>query len=198
MRQPLRWIVGAAAVTLLATGCGQQSDSGRAADAGTSSAHDHEHSPGMSMAGSEHHSDDPEPSEAAQMICTEETSDSVVKSFSLDEAPESSDSWEDLVYTCTYALPQGDLVLSVKDSPDLKSGQAYYDKLAASTTHAEPLKGLDALGLPAFETRHGEVAFLKDGKTLFVDASRLSGSADGSVTHEAYQVATTVVACWSE
>ena len=202
MRHPLRWVVGFAAVALLATGCGQQSGSGRAAEAGTSSAHEHsaghEHSPGMSMSGEDHHSDDPEPSEAARMICTDETVDSVVKTFALEKSPESSDSWKDLVYTCTYDLPQGELVLSVKDSPDLESGQAYYDRLAARTAHAKPLKGLDALGLPAFETRHGEVAFLKDGKTLLVDASRLTNAPGGSATDEAYQVATTVVACWSE
>ena len=57
------------------------------------------------------------------------------------------------------------------------------------------------MGLPSFATPDGNVAFLKDGKTLRVDASGLpattlpQGSSNGEV---AYAVAAAVVGCWTE
>jgi len=63
------------------------------------------------------------------------------------------------------------------------------------------LKGLQAFGLPAYESADGRVVFLKDGKTLAVDAGalpRVAGPGGESRTEVAYAVAADVVGCWSE
>jgi hypothetical protein len=67
--------------------------------------------------------------------------------------------------------------------------------------NAAPLSGLLSLGLPSYETRSGSVVFLKDGKTLTVDATGLPnsiGPSSLSRSELAYAVAADVVACWSE
>ncbi len=110
-------------------------------------------------------------------------------------------SWTNRLYTCTYRLPQnGRLVLSVKDSQDVESGSTYFDRSRRDLPHTKPLQGLISLGLPSYEAQQGIVAFLKDGKTLTVDASRLSPEVGGHQSREdvAYAVAAEVVACWSE
>jgi hypothetical protein len=56
-------------------------------------------------------------------------------------------------------------------------------------------------GFPSFETPRGDVVFLKDHKTLWVDATRLARSdlPDGATrAHVAYGVAAAVIACWTE
>lgn len=65
----------------------------------------------------------------------------------------------------------------------------------------QPLRGLLGLGLPSYKTPSGTVAFLKDGKSLAVDASGLpreSGPDHQSRFDLAYAIAADVVACWSE
>ncbi|MEO6821546.1 MAG: hypothetical protein ABI468_03435 [Candidatus Nanopelagicales bacterium] len=62
------------------------------------------------------------------------------------------------------------------------------------------LSGLASLGLPAFETPNGMVAFLKDDKTLQVDASAMTsliGPQRLTRSGVAYQIATDVLACWN-
>ena len=56
-------------------------------------------------------------------------------------------------------------------------------------------------GFPAFETRRGDVVFIKDHKTLWVDASRLAPErlpADLTPADVAYGVAAAVIGCWTE
>lgn len=50
---------------------------------------------------------------------------------------------------------------------------AHLDQLQASTNGADPMKGMEGFGLPAFQTGDGQAAFIRDGKTLLVDATDL-------------------------
>lgn len=64
-----------------------------------------------------------------------------------------------------------------------------------------PIKGLANLGFLAAQTTDGSLAFLKDSSTLHVDASGLPtdvGPHNVTLTNFAYQVATTVLACWKD
>jgi hypothetical protein len=57
------------------------------------------------------------------------------------------------------------------------------------------------LGLPAFETTAGSAVFVKDSFVLTVDATALKtnlGPHNVSRSAFAYEVATAVLACWSE
>jgi hypothetical protein len=164
--------------------------------------HHHDSMDGMDMSGMDMSSAAKGPSKTAAMICTEdEIKDGVAKSLDLTSPPQTRDHWSHLLYTCTYQLDGGNLVLAVKDSADEMSGRAYFKHLRGELPGAHKLKGLAALGLPSFETDRGDVVFIKDGKTLHVDATAVPATAlpkGQSRTGVAYQVATDVIACWSE
>lgn len=141
------------------------------------------------------------PSEASRMICNDETKGDVAQILALTSAPSTDTAWADSTYTCTYRLDGGPLVISVKESPDAAAARKHFDALQKKLPGAEPIKGLANLGFPAYQTPDGSVVFLKDNSTLHVDGSRLPAALgpDG-VTPAAfsYQVATTILACWTE
>jgi hypothetical protein len=154
--------------------------------------------PGMSMAATARHAG---PSAAARMICGAETREAVAGVLELPAPPPTKTSWSHHRYTCTYQLATGPLVLSVQDSTNLRSGRRFYDRLSKQLAHPKTIRGLASFGLPAAETTNGHVIFLKDGKTLEVDASKLPrqvGAHRRPRTDIAYAVAADVVGCWSE
>ncbi len=200
------WWSSVGAVVLLSaltlTGCGgADPGAGAAADAaprsvdhGDQGDHGDHGMAGMDMGGSAD-----APSSAAAMICSNEIVDAVGTTFALSSVPEPTDAWSDQLYTCSYSLPQGPLTLTVDDAPDASAGKAYFIQLRDRLESADgvhPIKGLAGLGLPSYESDNGHVVFMKDGKTLHVDASQLD--LPGSRTTAAYQIATDVIACWSE
>lgn len=155
--------------------------------------HSHEDPPGGSAAVG--------PSEAARMVCTGQVVDDVTRIMGLEDPVEPESSWSKPTFTCTFSLPAGPLVLSVHDAPDTTVGEAHFRGLRASRSDDVPIKGVYSLGLPAYETA-GTVAFVKDGKTLEVDATALTGrlgsQQDMSRSEIAYAVATSVLACWTQ
>jgi hypothetical protein len=135
------------------------------------------------------------------MICNDETKGDVSKILALKAPTRTDSAWADSTYTCTYRLDGGPLVISVKESPDPASARKHFDSLQTKLPGAEPIKGLANLGFPAYQTPDGSVIFLKDSSTLHVDATRLPAAlGPDSVTPAAfsYQVATTILACWTE
>jgi hypothetical protein len=141
------------------------------------------------------------PSDAAAMICNDETAAAVQRTFALTSRPAGLHSFSDQLFTCSYQLTRGDLRLSVKDVDTEASGRAYYDRLQADLAPVTPIRGMAAFGFPAFQSTHGDVVFIKDHKTLWVDASRVRESdlPHGSTrTEAAYAVAAAVIACWTE
>jgi hypothetical protein len=145
--------------------------------------------------------DAPGPSEAAAMVCSDEIRTAVAHTLQLPSAPQGLQAWESPRFRCSYLLGAGELRLSVQDLDTAGPGQVFFDGLEARLPHATRLRGVEALGFPSFETTRGDVVFLKDHKTLWVDASRLTASAlptGMSRTDVAYGVAAAVIACWSE
>lgn len=152
--------------------------------------------PGMDMSTKQ-----AEPSAAAAMVCGDETAGAVQRSFAVAKRPSGLHSFSDQLYRCSYQLPGGDLRLSVKDLSAAAPGQAYFDQLRQELKPVQPIKGVESFGFPAFETARGDVVFLKDHKTLWVDATRVADSdlRPGTTRAEAaYGVAAAVIACWSE
>jgi hypothetical protein len=140
------------------------------------------------------------PSAAAVMVCGEETRTNIVRILSLPSVPGTESSWVDKLYTCTYALPEGPLVLSVKEASDPTAARASFDGLKRATTGSAPIEGLANLGFPAFQTPASAV-FVKDNFVLTVDATALTatlGPHNVSRSAFAYEVAAAVLACWSE
>lgn len=143
------------------------------------------------------------PSKPAGMICSSEIAQAVQRTFGLPSLPTAKDQWADQTYTCDYRLPSSTLRLSVKDLDETVAGRKYFDGLARRLSGAQSIKGLQNLGFPALETpaATGGVVFLKDHKTLWVDASRVARQdlAPGFTrTGAAYGVAAAVIACWTE
>ena len=140
------------------------------------------------------------PSAAAKMVCGDETRANITRILSLSASPPTSDSWAEKLYTCTYSLPSGRLVLSVKETADPAAARARFDSLQRQPT-ARPIEGMANLGLPGFETTAGSVVFTKDNFVLTVDATALPptlGPHSVSRNAFAYETATAVLACWSE
>jgi hypothetical protein len=155
--------------------------------------------PGASMSdGSE---DAAEPSETASMVCGDEIHHDVQQTFGLSSLPPGTATWADELFTCTYRTPSGPLVVSVQDATDPAAGRAYFEDLRARLGSLRPLHGLEAFGLPSYESMEGQVIFLKDGKSLHVDATALraaSGPHHLSPADVAYAIAADVIGCWSE
>lgn len=135
------------------------------------------------------------------MVCDHEIHLAIARTFEQPSLALGVSTYEDRLFTCTYALPGGPLVLSVKDSPPGPSGRTYFKALHADDGMPRLLTGLEAFGLPSYETKDGRVVFLKDGKTLAVDAGALpevAGPNGESRTDVAYAIAADVIGCWSE
>jgi hypothetical protein len=173
------------AVTMLAGGCGN-GDSARM------------HAEPMSMAGMQVHR---APSASARMICSAEIRRAVQRTFALSSPPTAASTWAHRMFGCTYDLPEGSLRLTVDDASDRNVGRGYFTALRSQLTGSATIHGAEALGFPAFETPDGNVVFLKDGKTLRVDASTVPRQAlptGFSREEAAYAVAAAVIACWQE
>jgi hypothetical protein len=141
------------------------------------------------------------PSKSAQMICGTETRANIATLLALTSPPAAKATWADHIYTCTYQLAVGALVLSVTESADLPKARIYFDALRVHLGNTKPLAGMASLGFPAYETTTGTVVFLKDNKTLEVNASALParvGPEGSSPADFAYTIATDVLACWSD
>jgi hypothetical protein len=140
------------------------------------------------------------PSQSARMVCSDEIRKDVATLLALPATPTATSTWTNHVYTCTYALADGPLVLSVTESGTIPAARAHFTSLQKRVGTSQPIRGLDNLGLPAFETPNGTVAFVKDDKTLQVDATGLPqhiGTPNFDRAHLAYTIATDVLGCWN-
>ena len=136
------------------------------------------------------------PSAAAQMICSADIRSAITTVLKLPAAPVATSNWANHVYTCTYQLPMGELVLSVTESATEASANAYLEDLRQQLG-AQPLIGLTPL---AYGTGDGVVVLVKDSDTLRVDASRLPvqfGDQGQKRTDFAYEVASDILGCWT-
>lgn len=141
------------------------------------------------------------PTASALMICGDEPASSIATILALDAPPHSVDHLAGSLYTCTYYLPMGKLVLSVHESANNATALSYFTKLQAKLAPTTPIEGLANLGLPAYNAASGSTVFAKDNMTLQVDASKLPntiGPREISRNDLSYQVATVILACWKE
>ncbi|HEV2886733.1 MAG TPA: hypothetical protein VGX49_07480 [Jatrophihabitans sp.] len=184
---------GLSALALVLTGCASGSDSGTATPAGAAMSM----APGQSMAGMSMAPVDSEPSEAAKMVCSDDIRDQVRTVLKLTAPAPVRSSWQDQLYTCTYTLPMGRMVLSVKQSGSKPAARDYFEALRTDLGSTEPLLGL---GEQAYATRTGVAVVLKDDMTLRVDTTGLPavfGPEQQRRTDLAYEIASDVLGCWT-
>lgn len=210
--RPVALVALLATTALLTVGCGSTAASPTTRPETGEATGRHVMADGMTMADSDMDTDPhPDmnkgdmaaaaPSRAARMICGHEIREAVSRTFQLSQVPRPTRHWSQRTLTCRYLLPGGPLTLGVKDTTNARAGRAYYTSLRSKLTGARDIDGVESFGFPAFETPDGNVAFLKDGKTLRVDASKVaSGSlpTDFSPAEAAYGVAAAVIGCWTE
>jgi hypothetical protein len=137
------------------------------------------------------------PPPAARMICSDEIRREIAGALAVATVPAPQSAWAGHVYTCTYPLPSGRLVLSVAVAPSASAAQDRLESMRtrAGTTHPEP-----GLGERAYGTETGTVMAVKDNMTLRVDATALPD--DLGATHErrtdlARVIARGVFNCWT-
>ena len=141
------------------------------------------------------------PSDAARMVCGDQPMDRLTSILDLESKPHTVNNWADSTFTCTYHLEEGALEISVREAGDEASARTYFDAMQALAKDAKPVEGLANLGFPAYETADGSAVFLKDNFVLHVDASDLPAAlGPESITRNAlaYQLSTTILACWIE
>jgi len=137
------------------------------------------------------------PSETAKMVCSDDVRKKVDKVLQLSTPAPVRSTWKDQLYTCTYALPMGPMVLSVKQSASKSDARAYFDALRPQLGTTETLIGL---GERAYATKTGIAVVLKDNMTLRVDTTALPavfGPQQQRRTDLAYEVASDVLGCWT-
>ncbi|MFC0678286.1 hypothetical protein ACFFGH_10585 [Lysobacter korlensis] len=197
------WLAGIAVASLLLTGC---ASSAAVVPENAEPEASHTMPDGAVMPGSEHeghHAGNAEgPSEAAQMICAGQVVAAVREILALADDPSPTSGWDAPMFNCTYEVDGMPLVLSVHDATDLPTGEEHFAELRDGFGSTREIEGLASLGLPAFSTGDGVVAFLRDGKTLLVDATALPdelGVKGTQSRHDAaYAVASAVLVCWVE
>lgn len=208
--------LGLSALALVASGCATAKDSGTAAPAGAAGSMAGQAAAGMSKAPSDSHtmasgetmaghshpsksaqtSAGSQPSAASKMVCAGDVPAQVKIVLKLSAPAPTSTSWQDRLYTCTYALPMGKMVLSVKESDDKPAARDYFQALRAKLGDTAPLLGV---GEQAYATKTGTAVVLKDNMTLRVDTTGLPevfGPQQQRRTDLAYQMATVVMGCW--
>ncbi|MCZ2402968.1 hypothetical protein IV498_07155 [Paenarthrobacter sp. Z7-10] len=82
-----------------------------------------------------------EPTDATKMVCGQETQDNVAKILALQDKPKPVSSWMNQLYTCTYALADGPLVLTVKESANPAAAKKYFDALLTKISSSSPIGG---------------------------------------------------------
>lgn len=137
------------------------------------------------------------PSAAALMICARETRQSIATVLKLRSVPTPAARWTNPTYTCTYDLPQGRFVLSVRESATHAAATGYADQLRH---HLHGVHSLAGLSDNAYGTSDGTVVVVKGADTLRVDTTALPaqfGSERQKRVDFAYEIASDILGCWT-
>ena len=170
---------------LLLTGCAGSTGQARQASATSSRS-------GMAMSGMSDR-----PSDTATMICGDDIRAQVSQVLKLSMPPKTESNWADQLYTCTYRLPIGPMVLSVKQSAGTTEAAGYFSTLRPTLGSTETLQGL---GERSYGTGDGVVVVIKDNLTLTVDTTGLPkvfGADQQRRSDLAYEIASDVLGCWT-
>jgi hypothetical protein len=137
------------------------------------------------------------PPENASMVCSDEIRGKVQQVLKLPALPTVHASWIKQVYTCTYDLPVGPMVLTVQVAPTKTAAEAAFQARQKATAGAATLLGL---GEHAYATADGTATVIKDAMTLTVDTTALPavfGAEQQKRTDLAYEIASDVLGCWT-
>ena len=139
----------------------------------------------------------PTPPSSATMVCSDEIRLQVQGALALDSSPAPQSSWADHVYTCTYAVPTGTLVLAVTVAPSDDAAGAQLDALRTQLGATDEEQGF---GKRAYSAPAGVLVAVKDNLVLTVDARALPdalGAGHQRRIDVVRLLAAGVFACWT-
>lgn len=184
---------GLLVVPLLLSGCAASAD----AAAGSTSMAGMSMAPGATVGSEGTRPSKAQPPDTALMVCGEDISTKVEQALKLERPPATEQKWADPLFTCTYHLPMGDMVLSVEVAADDASAAKLFD---TGRTRRAPTQDLPGLGERAFGTSTGIAVVIKDNQVLTVDTTALPpvfGDNGQRRTDLAYEIASDVLGCWT-
>jgi hypothetical protein len=138
----------------------------------------------------------PTPSASAQMVCQKEGQVEIAAALGV-KGHVSEPTWnkQQHLYSCTYAYPNGKIVLSVKEMSNADETTAYFNGITQKFGTGNQLIGL---GQRAWVLKNSDVVVRKDYKVLFVNVagipaqfSPLMRRSDASIS-----IASVIMGCW--
>lgn len=138
-----------------------------------------------------------EPSASALMVCGTEIRSDVTMVAALTAAPRAASTFVDHLFSCTYSLPMGRFIVSVKDLASPAATTTYFTGVRRALGTTANVAGLTD---GAFGTPTGTVVLRKDNHVLEVDASHLPavfGDQAEKRSDFAYEIASDILGCWT-
>jgi hypothetical protein len=139
----------------------------------------------------------PTPSASARMVCQKEGQVEIAAALGV-EAHVATPTWnkQEHLYSCTYAYPNGKIVLSVKEMSSADETTAYFNGITKKFGTGNKLIGL---GQGAWVLKNDDAVVRKDYKVLFVNVagipdrfSPLMRRSDASIS-----IASVIMGCWN-
>jgi len=137
------------------------------------------------------------PASTSTMVCASEAEQQIAAALDSDPDESPQHTWSDHLYTCRYHFPDGTLVVSVKELPDVPAATAFFASRASATPGHRPVS---TQGQEAFVAPTGYTVVRKDSSVLMID---VSGLPDAFGPHRlshvtvATAVAIVIMGCWS-
>jgi hypothetical protein len=131
------------------------------------------------------------------MVCDPQIRHDIAAILALPAPATVTSTWAHGVFTCTYRLRGGALVLSVRQSPDNTTAGAYFQSEHQRVGIGRELFGL---GDSAFATAAGSVFVVKHTMTLQVDPTQLPATLAASTASKAMVadlIANDIMGCWN-
>jgi hypothetical protein len=138
-----------------------------------------------------------QPTPTALMVCGPDIKSKVRQILQLTAPPATTDRFTAPVYTCTYHLTVGTLVLSVQHASDSADAGRYVASVRGQLHDSSPIAGLASA---SYGSPSGVVLTTKDNETLVVDARGVPavfGAQHQQRYDFAYEVASDVLGCWT-
>ncbi len=137
------------------------------------------------------------PSASAAMVCSADVRKDITTVLASRQVPAGKSTFVNHLFTCSYRLPIGTLVLLVQESPDAAATSTYFAALRQQLGKTADLAGL---GEGAYGTDTGTVVVRKDNDVLRVDATDLPaefGAQHAKRADFAYEIASVILGCWT-
>ena len=131
------------------------------------------------------------------MVCSDEIRGKVQQVLKLPALPTVHSTWIKQVYTCTYDLPVGPMVLSVQVAPTKPVAEAAFQSRQKATAGATVLNGLGEHAYRHPDRHRRRHQGRDDAHRRHHRAAAVFGAEQQKRTDLAYEIASDVLGCWT-